>query len=140
MPNTTTTQNPPNQRTNQKSSAPSPQQNRKPTGQPSSKPGQNKGKRPHGKSRYAKKKSNQRKPVVVKRAPLKSYISGCCNLPATKPATGQVEVVQDPETKKMKDKAKGLGHWRCTGCRKSCKVTPKKAEVVEAVVELPVSA
>jgi hypothetical protein len=42
------------------------------------------------------------------------------------------EAVKDPESGKMKDKVKGLGHWRCSGCRKVCKVTPRKPVVVTA--------
>ena len=63
---------------------------------------------------------------------MKQYISVCCSLPARKPRCGQKEVVINPETKKPKEVPKGLGHWRCSGCSKVCKVTPRKPVVVEA--------
>jgi hypothetical protein len=50
----------------------------------------------------------------------------CCSLLASKPTAGQKEMAKDAETGKMKDQVKGLGHWRCSGCRKACKVTPQK--------------
>jgi transposase-like protein len=31
--------------------------------------------------------------------------------------------MKDPESGKMKEKVSGLGRWRCSGCRKACKVT-----------------
>ena len=31
--------------------------------------------------------------------------------------------MKDAESGKMKDKVSGLGRWRCSGCRKACKVT-----------------
>jgi len=78
-------------------------------------------------ARWAKKS----KPVAkapVNRGPVREYISVCCNVGATKPRAGAKEAAKDPETGKVKDKSKGLGHWRCTGCRKACKVTPRKPE------------
>lgn len=59
------------------------------------------------------------------------YTSACCRLPAVKPPCGQKESVINPETKKSKAVPKGLGHWRCTGCRKSCLVTVSKHKVAE---------
>ena len=81
----------------------------------------------HGKSKYAKKQSSRPKqPVVVRRAPALEYISACCSLPSRKPVAGLRVSVQNPETKKSKEQPMGLGKWRCSGCGKSCKVTPRK--------------
>jgi hypothetical protein len=44
--------------------------------------------------------------------------------------------MKDAESGKMKDKVSGLGKWRCSGCRKACKVTrhaPVPKEIVAAV-------
>lgn len=75
-------------------------------------------------ARWAKKSKPVAKPVVV-RGPVLEYISTCCSLPAIKPRAGAKEVAKDPESGKMKDKSKGLGHWRCSGCRKTAKVRPQ---------------
>jgi len=89
-------------------------------------------------ARWAKKS----KPVAkapVNRGPVREYISVCCNVGATKPRAGAKEAAKDPETGKVKDKSKGLGHWRCTGCRKACKVksqAPAPKSVVIASVPL----
>lgn len=87
--------------------------------------------RPHGKSRYAKKKQGRpNRPAAVKRGPAKQYISLCCSLPANKPA------LVKPEGGRRDEKAadqKGLGHWRCSGCRKSCKVRPEAIKTAEPV-------
>jgi hypothetical protein len=88
--------------------------------------------RPNGQSRnekrarWAKRSKPVARPVAVKRGPVKSYTSVCCSLPASKPTAGQKEMAKDAETGKMKGQVKGLGHWRCSGCRKACKVTPQK--------------
>ena len=37
--------------------------------------------------------------------------------------------MQDPESKKIKEVPKGLGHWTCS-CGKKCKVTPRKVQPV----------
>lgn len=72
--------------------------------------------------------------MAPRRGPVFEYISACCSLPARKPQTGRKEAVQDPESKKMKDQTKGLGHWRCSGCGKATKVTPQRpASKTEAV-------
>lgn len=42
--------------------------------------------------------------------------------------------MQDPETKKMKDKPLGLGKWRCTTCGKPCKVKVQLVKPAEAPV------
>jgi hypothetical protein len=49
-------------------------------------------------------------------------------LPATKPAAGLMESVKDPDSGKMKNQPKGLGKWRCTGCKKITAVTPRKPQ------------
>lgn len=89
--------------------------------------------KPNNESRNAKRArwAKRSKPVAkpsVKRGPEKEYISACCSVPARKPKAGAKEVAKDAETGKMKDKAKGLGHWRCGQCGKACKVTPRKPE------------
>lgn len=76
-------------------------------------------------ARWAKQSKPVAKPAV-KRGPEKEYISACCSAPATKPPCGQKESVKDPDSGKMKDKPKGLGHFRCSQCRKVAKVTPRK--------------
>jgi hypothetical protein len=127
--------------TQQRTSQPSRRNNSRPNqnGKPQGSGKQQFGK---GKSRYAAKK-NRRGPAKPFRKPLgpvKEYISSCCSLPAIKPRAGAKESVKNPETGKVKEQPKGLGHWRCTGCRKSTKVTPRKPVVVEAtpVQETPV--
>lgn len=82
-------------------------------------------------ARWAKKAKPVAKAPVVKRGPVKSYASVCCSLPASKPNCGTKVASVDPETGKpaKKDKHTGLGHWRCSGCRKVCKVTPGPATI-----------
>ena len=77
-------------------------------------------------ARWAKKSKPVAKPSV-RRGPVKSYTSVCCSLPASKPRAGQKEMAKDAETGKTKEVAKGLGKWRCSGCRKVCKVRPGPA-------------
>jgi hypothetical protein len=88
--------------------------------------------RPNDQSRSAKRArwAKRSKPVakpVVRTGPVFEYISACCSLPASKPRCGAKTPTKDPETGRMKDQTKGLGHFRCSGCRKVCKVTPQKA-------------
>ena len=88
--------------------------------------------KPHDETRNAKRArwAKKAKPVakpIVRRGPVKSYTSVCCSLPASKPRAGQKEMAKDPETGKTKEVAKGLGKWRCSGCRKVCKVRPGPA-------------
>ena len=73
------------------------------------------------------RKHNQRKPnkPVKRTAPTKEYISTCCSAPARKPRCGQEVTVTNPETKKPKQEAQGLGKWRCTACGKVTKVRPQ---------------
>ena len=87
-----------------------------------------------GKSKYGKKQKSRSasKPVATK-PPSKEYISTCCSTPAVKPRAGKKEVAQDPESKKMKDITKGLGHWRCSACGKPTKVTPRAPQPKEVV-------
>ena len=77
-------------------------------------------------TRWAKKAVPKQKPVV-KRGPVREYVSVCCSAPATKPPCGTKVVNIDPETGKpaKKDKATGLGHFRCSQCHKACKVKPQ---------------
>lgn len=87
-------------------------------------------------SRNAKRRrwAKQNKPkvapkqVVKAAAPVFEYISACCSLPARKPKAAQKEVGKDPETGKMVNQVKGLGHWTCTGCSKKCKVSARKPQ------------
>ena len=65
---------------------------------------------------------------VVHKGPVFEYISECCGVPARKPRAGAKEAEKDSESGRMKDKVKGLGHWRCGQCGKVCKVTPRKPE------------
>lgn len=78
-------------------------------------------------ARWAKQNKPKQKPVV-RRGPEKEYISACCSVPARKPRAGDKEAAKDPESGRMKDKVKGLGHWHCGQCGKPCKVTPRKPE------------
>ncbi len=86
--------------------------------------------------RWAKRAKPQQKSVVPRKGPEKEYISACCSVPARKPAAGQKETVRDAETGKSKDKPKGLGHWRCGQCGKSCKVTPRKSEAKVVTIDM----
>jgi hypothetical protein len=40
---------------------------------------------------------------------------------------GQKETARDPESGKTKTQPKGLGKWRCSGCKKLTKVTVGKS-------------
>src|SRR5271157_5975409 len=60
-------------------------------------------------ARWAKKSKPAARPIV-KRGPVKEYVSSCCSLAAMKPRCGQKETMKDPESGKMKDMQKGLGH------------------------------
>jgi hypothetical protein len=48
----------------------------------------------------------------------------CCSLPATKPAAASAIAGSKEKT--------GLGHFRCSGCKKGCKVTRQKTEFPKA--------
>lgn len=72
------------------------------------------------------------KPAKVKDAVF-TYNSTCCSEAATKPPC-----VTDKELRKAgKPSEATLGHWRCSVCKKSCKVTRslRKAEVQEVSQE-----
>jgi hypothetical protein len=90
--------------------------------------------RSRGKSRYAQKaRGKSQRPVAAKpRGPVNTYTSVCCSLPATKPAAASIIAGSKDRT--------GLGHFRCSGCKKSAKVTVSKFKAPEAsvVVEVPV--
>jgi len=91
----------------------------------------NSAQKPNGSSRNEKRArwAKRSKPVakpIVRRGPEKEYISACCSVPARKPRAGTKETMKDPGSGKMKDMAKGLGHWRCGQCGKDTKVTPRK--------------
>lgn len=84
-------------------------------------------------ARWAKKSRPVAKPRI-QRGPEKEYICACHGEPARKPRAGQKDVIKDPESGKMKDKSKGLGHWRCNVTNKSTKVSPRKPAPKEAPV------
>lgn len=84
-------------------------------------------------ARWAKKNKPVAKPRVQK-GPEKEYVCACHGEPARKPRAGQKDVIKDPESGKMKDKPKGLGHWRCSVTNKSAKVSPRKPAPKEAPV------
>ena len=97
-------------------------QTAEPTVQKSSGSAQQKPKQSRDEKRktWAKKSKPVAKPLVRK-GPEKEYISTCCSVPARKPKAGMKEMVKDAESGKTKDKAKGLGKWRCGQCQKVCK-------------------
>ena len=102
----------------------------------------NSAQRPNGQSRNEKRArwAKRSKPVakpVIRTGPTFEYISACCSLPASKPRCGAKTPTKDPETGKMKDQVKGLGHFRCSGCRKVCKVTPQKPQGKTIVTAVP---
>lgn len=124
----------------------------KPTGKPSNsaqKP--NTQTRNQKRARWAKKAKPVAK-VAPRRGPVYEYVSKCCSVPCRKVPTGTKTPMLDAETGKMKDVVSGLGKWRCSTCKKYCKVTrqaPAKVvttdltkiekETVEAIVEVPVA-
>ena len=102
----------------------------------SAQPKPSEGTRNEKRKRWAKKSKPVAKPVAVKRGPAKEYVSVCCSAPATKPPCGTKTPTKDPDSGKMKDKASGLGHFRCSQCKKACKVrsqAPAPKEIVDAV-------
>ena len=114
-------------------------QTAKPIAKPSlssAQPKPSEGTREEKRKRWAKKSKPVAKPVAVKRGPAKEYISVCCSAPAQKPPCGTKTPTKDPDSGKMKDKASGLGHFRCSQCKKACKVrsqAPAPKEIVDAV-------
>lgn len=89
-----------------------------------------------GKKRFGSQKKTTS--LVTPIGPVKVYISACCQAPARKPKCGTKVAMQDPETKRTKDKPLGLGKWRCTSCGLVTKVTPRKpSDVAPAAVAVP---
>src|ERR1700676_1417598 len=83
-----------------------------------------------GNSKYAQKSRGKSKaPVSKPRGPVNTYTSVCCSLPATKPAAASSVAGSKEKT--------GLGHFRCTGCKKGCKVTVSKFKAPEVVTGKP---
>ena len=97
--------------------------------------GKNASSRNEKRARWAKQNKPKAKPVV-QNIPTREYISVCCKVQARKPAAGQKEMTRDPDSGKSKSVPKGLGHWRCGGCGKSCKVTVQ-APSVRVVTNIP---
>jgi len=77
-------------------------------------------------ARWAKRSKPVARPAAPRRENVYEYITACCSLPARKPRAGMKESVKNAETGKFKDEPKGLGKWRCTGCGKVARVTPRK--------------
>lgn len=75
--------------------------------------------------RWAKQSKPVAKLNLAPKAPAKEYVCVCHGEVARKPKAGQKEVAKDPDSGKMKDTAKGLGHWRCSVTNKGAKVTPR---------------
>ena len=97
----------------------------------------NEGTRNEKRARWAKKSKPIARPVAVKRGPAKEYVSACCSAPATKPPCGTKTPTKDPDSGKMKDKASGLGHFRCSQCRKACKVKPQAKAKETVITNIP---
>jgi hypothetical protein len=91
------------------------------------------GTRDEKRKRWAKKAKPIAKPPV-RRGPVNEYISVCCSAPAQKPPCGTKVASLDPETGRpaKSDKTTGLGHFRCSQCRKACKVKPQAPKAKEA--------
>lgn len=86
-------------------------------------PNTNSTSRPKGKSKYAKKaRGNAKKaPVAAKpRGPVNDYTSECHGAPAIKKACVAVS--------KKDALTQTLGKFRCSACKKRCKVTVSKAK------------
>src|SRR5271156_5753408 len=81
-----------------------------------------------GKSRFAKKQHGKKPVAPVKpKTPVNTYTSVCCGLPAAKPRAFSTVLGGKDKT--------GLGKWRCSGCRKVCKVTVSKYKTPDAATE-----
>lgn len=82
--------------------------------------------RNRGNSKYSQKSRGKSKaPVAKPRGPVNTYTSVCCSLPATKPAAASAVAGSKEKT--------GLGHFRCSGCKKGCKVTVSKYKAPESL-------
>lgn len=82
-----------------------------------------------GKSRYANKaRSNFKKaPVAAKpKGPVNAYTSVCCGVPAIKKACVAVS--------KKDALTQTLGKFRCSACKKRCKVTVSKYKTPETLI------
>lgn len=91
-----------------------------------SRPNTSSASRPKGRSKYAKKaRSNFKKsPVAAKpKGPVNTYTSVCCGVPATKKACVAVS--------KKDALTQTLGKFRCSACKKRCKVTVSKYKAPE---------
>ena len=75
------------------------------------------------KGQRTQKQSQKRTTSVPRRGPVFLYVSSCCSLPARKPIAAVKVFTLNPDSGKSKETPKGLGHWKCSGCGKSCKVT-----------------
>ena len=84
----------------------------------------NEGTREEKRKRWAKKAVPKQRPVAPRRENAYEYISVCCGVVANKPRCGMKVASVDPETGRpaKKEKSTGLGHFRCSQCRKACKV------------------
>lgn len=94
---------------------------------------QGKGGQKQKNTKYGKKHHKPAPKPVVKRGPINEYVSVCCSLPAEKPACGSTLATQT-EGKKVTKVVRGLGHFRCTGCRKGCKVTARKPQTKTEII------
>ena len=85
------------------------------------------GTRNEKRARWAKKAVPKQKPVAPRRENAYEYISACCSAVANKPRCGMKVASVDAETGRpaKKEKVTGLGHFRCSQCRKVCKVRPQ---------------
>ena len=103
------------------------------------------GTRNEKRTRWAKKSVPKQKPVAPRKENVHEYISTCCSVVANKPRCGMKVASIDPETGRpaKKEKVTGLGHFRCSQCRKVCKVKTQAptakttiANVVPVVAQL----
>jgi len=85
---------------------------------------------PKGRSKYAKKaRSNFKKaPIAAKpKGPVNTYTSVCCSVPAVKKPCVAVN--------KKDALTQTLGKFRCSSCKKRCKVTVSKFKPAEALTQ-----
>ncbi len=73
-------------------------------------------------------KAKVAKHTATKQRPFNIYISQCCNVPATKPPLTVPNVEQSKKVNGLApmEDCGGLGKFRCSNCRKRCKVTPHR--------------
>ena len=91
--------------------------------------------------RWAKKAVPKQKPVAPRRENAYEYISACCSVVANKPRCGMKVASVDPETGRpaKKEKSTGLGKFRCSQCRKVCKVKPQAPTAKTVVTNIPLA-